>query len=251
MKFILSFSFSALSLVSYAHTLHNQKPAPVTGGFPYAGLYVATIPTASCDGLYSLLRLNEDFSYQLRIKRLGASDSFLLEKGTFSWDASRRLVRLSGAGPESNLLRFDKGNFILLDENGKVQGDDEAERASFEFRPAQNVVKEIRWILTEINGRPIPQDEPYLQPPYVYFPLRDNSVQGFGGCNNFFGPVTLREEGNISVAHLSATKKLCMEVTIEEEFLKNLQEANSFRTNESELLLLRDDRPLLRFRAQY
>jgi heat shock protein HslJ len=231
--------------------LHNQNPVGTSSRFIYAGLYVATIPSASCDGLYSILRLNEDNTYQLRIKKLGISDTFTLEKGTFTWDVARRLLRLSGPGPESNVLKFDKGNFILLDKSGKIQGDDEAERASFEFRPADNVVKEIRWLLTEVNGRPLPQGEPYLQPPFIYFPLRDNSLQGFGGCNNFSGPVTLREEGSINVAHIAATKKLCTDVTIEKDYLQNLQEANRFKADESELVLMKDNQPILRFKAQY
>lgn len=251
MKFFLPLCITALCLAIFSPRLHSQKSGTNSAAFTYAGLYVATIPSATCEGLYSILRLNEDYTYQLRIKKLGVSDSFTLEKGTFTWDVSRRLLRLSGHGPESNVLKFDKGNFILLDKSGKIQGDDEAERASFEFRPAENVVKEIRWLLTEINGRPLPQDEPYLQPPFVYFPLRDNGLQGFGGCNNFSGPVTLREEGDFKVGYIAATKKLCTDVTIEKDYLQNLQDANRFKADESELVLLKGNQPILRFKAHY
>lgn len=248
---LISVCFSTLSLAPCTSYIYTQKPGKASAGFPYAGQYLATIPSASCEGLYSILRLNEDNTYQLRVKMLGVSDSFSYEKGTFTWDATKKLLKLSGAGPQSNLLRFDKGNFILLDKNGKIQGDDEAERASYEFRPTQNIVKEIRWLLSEINEQHLPQDEPYLQPPYVYFPLRDNSMRGFGGCNNFFGPVTLHEEGRITVSHIAATKKLCTDVTIESDYLQNLQSANRYQADEASLTLFRDEKPLLRFKAQY
>ncbi|MCX7768759.1 MAG: META domain-containing protein [Flavobacteriales bacterium] len=218
--------------------------------FPYAGLYHAVIPSAECEGLFSLLRLSADYTYVLRVKKLGVSDSFLIEKGTFQWNPSKNLLTLSGKGPGSNKFLFEKGNFVLLDPSGRRPEGDEAERASFIFYPFPMVMKEIRWKLVEINGKPLPSEESYRQPPYIFFPVHENAVYGFDGCNAFRGQAKVNEK-SIEISDIVSTKVYCAQVTIDKSFIQNLQDSKSYSGNDTELTFLKDGKPTLRFVAVY
>ncbi|MCX7649376.1 MAG: META domain-containing protein [Flavobacteriales bacterium] len=248
---ILPCIFFILGVLGFGCDAWKHPEAMAQKIFPYAGLYHAIVPSASCEGLFSILTLTSDFKYDLKIKKLGVADSFETETGTFSWDASTRRLTLSGRGPESNKFYFDKGNFILLDKSGKPHQGDEAERESFVFYAYKNVLKEIKWKLVEINEKSLPPDEVYRQDPYVYFPAKDNSVQGFGGCNSFFGSARIRESGEISMTDLAATKMYCAQVSIETDFLNNLREADTFSTDQNFLTLLKGSKTLLKFKAKY
>jgi heat shock protein HslJ len=81
----------------------------------------------------------------------------------------------------------------------------------------------------------------------ISFDDKSNQVSGFAGCNTFFGRYTI--EGNtIKFGPIGASKKFCKKEinAVESEFLKVLNNANSFSVKDKVLLLLENDTVLLK-----
>ena len=57
--------------------------------------------------------------------------------------------------------------------------------------------------------------------------LLDNTIQGFGGCNNFQGDVE-RNGFNIKFNHLLSTKKMCPHMKVEDTYLDALSKVTRF-----------------------
>jgi len=72
---------------------------------------------------------------------------------------------------------------------------------------------------------------------FVQFKM-DNKVNGFGGCNNFFGSYQINATA-LTIGPLASTRKMCRN-TIEAEraFLNALQSANTFAYDGKTLTLL-------------
>lgn len=59
--------------------------------------------------------------------------------------------------------------------------------------------------------------------------LESGKVTGNGGCNNYFGKLSLDPTaGNFSTSDLGATKKMCDNMEVESNFMKMLSEADKY-----------------------
>lgn len=69
----------------------------------------------------------------------------------------------------------------------------------------------------------------------------DGSLDGFAGCNNFFGAYAL-DGSNLSISSLGATRKMCPELfmDIETTFMNALQNVRSFSISSGSLQLIDD-----------
>jgi len=82
--------------------------------------------------------------------------------------------------------------------------------------------------------------------PTLEFDESTNRVSGFAGCNRFFG--SYKREGNsITLSQLGSTKMMCGEEanTIENTFLNILNEANKIAIEDGNVILLKNESPLL------
>lgn len=77
--------------------------------------------------------------------------------------------------------------------------------------------------------------------------IENNRVFGNASCNNYFGELTLGENGNFSVKNIGATRKLCDKMVAESFFLKVLEKANRYTATDSELKLYEGQILLLKF----
>jgi len=74
-----------------------------------------------------------------------------------------------------------------------------------------------------------------------------NKVNGFGGCNSFFGTYAVDNE-NITFSNIASSKKLCQKdiSTLESHFLSALKRTNTFSIKNNILLLLENDIALIK-----
>jgi len=82
----------------------------------------------------------------------------------------------------------------------------------------------------------------FPSPLTLSFDSTTNRVSGSSGCNNFFGTYTI-SENTISFGQMAATKKMCMDDTvnvIENKFLSALNKVNAFQVKGNTLQLLHD-----------
>ena len=79
-----------------------------------------------------------------------------------------------------------------------------------------------KWGVESISGLDNPSTDLILN-----LDLRDNTVQGFGGCNNFQGDVE-RDGYNIKFNHLISTRMICQNMNVEDAYLNALSKVTRF-----------------------
>ncbi|MBF8149219.1 META domain-containing protein [Winogradskyella sp. F6397] len=81
----------------------------------------------------------------------------------------------------------------------------------------------------------------------ISFDATTNTVNGFAGCNSFFGNYSI-EHNSISFGSIGASKKLCQKeiMSIENAVLKALRTVNSFSIDQNAVSLLENDTILIK-----
>jgi putative lipoprotein len=93
---------------------------------------------------------------------------------------------------------------------------------------------ETEWTLTNLNEKVINKNDEGLASFIVF--SADNAFKGFAGCNKFQGNYKI-ESGKLSLEKIGATKMECENSNNEEEFIKALYKAVSFKIVKNQLML--------------
>ena len=81
--------------------------------------------------------------------------------------------------------------------------------------------------------------------------IENGKVNGNAGCNNYCGALTLdATAGNFVAENLGVTRKMCENMSVEDNFLKMLQQANKYVVSGNTLQLYKDQLLLLKFNKQ-
>lgn len=105
------------------------------------------------------------------------------------------------------------------------------------------------WVLREMEGRPVPEEElaPQMRRPYVEFHIRDNRYMGNDGCNTFRGQIHSAGEKALSLSPAMGTKMSCGDMALPAAFLRLLSRVDNYRAKKGILLLLEGETELLKF----
>lgn len=94
------------------------------------------------------------------------------------------------------------------------------------------------WTLMELNGKQIERSSFAKQPPFMEINLKDATVKGFGGCNNFNGNITFGFD-KVTLGPLAATRMYCGDDSkVEQELMEVLNKGFLVYTVDSKKLLL-------------
>ena len=94
------------------------------------------------------------------------------------------------------------------------------------------------WTLIELNGKKIDRSSFAKQPPFMEINLKDATVNGFGGCNEFSGPIKFGYD-KTTLGPLVATRKYCGDDSkVESELLEVLNKGFLVYTVDDNKLLL-------------
>lgn len=106
-----------------------------------------------------------------------------------------------------------------------------------------------RWRLVQLNGNDVEIAESSSD---VYMILRpeENKVNGYAGCNNFFG-IYETSERILRFSKIGATKRACPDLDLETEFLNALQSTEEYKIEGDQLTLYSDGEPIALFEALY
>lgn len=86
----------------------------------WAGAYKGILPCADCEGIETVLELNNDKTYLLQTRYLGVGDEKQIEeKGTFVWDKSGQKIQLSNK-QAPNQYKIGEDVIWHLDSNGEI-----------------------------------------------------------------------------------------------------------------------------------
>jgi heat shock protein HslJ len=102
------------------------------------------------------------------------------------------------------------------------------------------------WTLTQLSDSTVPlSGNAFLR----FGGKKEPYVTGSGGCNRFRGNYVI-EGHKIRIGPLISTRMACPNMREERAFFDALQTADAYRLNKGSLVLLRHDKPLLRFEAK-
>jgi heat shock protein HslJ len=109
--------------------------------------------------------------------------------------------------------------------------------------PQTSIVK-MEWKLIKMYG----EDFTTLTPPVtLQFSETDHKINGFGGCNRFFGSYE-QTDSSIKITGMGSTKMYCQEtMAVEDNYFKALQEVQSYTLEDKKLSLFANDKVILEF----
>lgn len=82
--------------------------------------------------------------------------------------------------------------------------------------------------------------------PTIKFDNKENKISGFAGCNNFFGKYET-ENQNLSLGEMGMTRKMCLDMSVENTFINNLKSVTHYKIESNKLVLYNKSGELLMF----
>ena len=99
------------------------------------------------------------------------------------------------------------------------------------------VITEKHWKLKSLGGKQI-KNNGENRDAYFTLSAQENRVNGFSGCNSFFGSYTLEEGNKIRFSNLGSTRMACPEGDFpEQDFLAVFNKADNYTIANGELSL--------------
>jgi len=112
---------------------------------------------------------------------------------------------------------------------------------------SENLV-EKKWKLIEINGVALSTMTP--QPAveaFIFFQADGDRVNGSSGCNNFAGSYKLDSGNRLHFSGVASTRKMCLDMTIEDQMNKMFQAVDSYTLQNGTLSLKQGKTTLAKF----
>jgi uncharacterized lipoprotein NlpE involved in copper resistance len=196
------------------------------------GLYTGTLPCADCEGIKTMLQLNQDETYVLKTKYLGKSDEVFTTTGTFTWNAGGGTIRLAGLdGDAPGLYQVGENALFHLDKDGKRITGDLADK--YRLNKARPGLVNTRWKLVEIRGKKV-ADMDLMKEPYIQLTGEAEGwkVAGNDGCNNLIGSYEMGDQGTISFGQFASTSMACPKPDLGQEISRVMEKVDNFSLNE-------------------
>ena len=216
------------------------------------GKYEGIMPCADCEGIQTLMKLNNDLTYTIQTKYLGKDDKIFESSGTFNWDKDGGKIALN------NVDSALGARYYWVGENHVIQLDLEGNRITgnladkYILKKVDNLITEKYWKLVELNGKKVQNTEKDKREPHMILKAENNRVHGSGGCNTFNGSFELREGNRISFSKIVSTLMACENMETEAQFFKVLEMADNYFISADTLILNKVKMaPLARFEAVY
>ena len=212
----------------------------------WVGTYIGTVPCADCTGIYTQVTLKNDNTYSLQVKYLGKDDSTRLFEGTFQWNDVGNIVILSGlkekSMPSSYLVGENK--LIQMGMDGKVINGELV--SNYILTKIDDNLVDKKWKLYEIAGSAVSAKNPEA---FITF-TKANKVNGNSGCNGFAGSYVLAPKRQLHFSGMASTRKMCLDMTIEDQMNKLFQMVDSYSIQNDILSLKQGEVTLAQFIAE-
>ncbi|TDU43679.1 putative lipoprotein NlpE involved in copper resistance [Gelidibacter sediminis] len=198
----------------------------------WEGTYEGVVPCADCEGIKTVVTINDDNTYMVKETYLGAEPRTFESKGTFKWDdEGQRLV-----------LSDSKRNPYFVGENTLTLLDAEGNRPTGELK-SNYVLKKVtdqlvgeKWHLVSFRGDKIQLKEVKGGHPFVQF-SDDFTLHGYTGCNDLQGGYEVGDALKLKFSNLINTLKSCPEMETENQFIKIMTATRSYAFEDRALVM--------------
>ena len=246
---------SVVLLGTFINCQSSQFPAKSShNSLDWSGLYKGVIPstTDGCSGEVVLLTINKDLTYTQQSACIETPDKATAASGTFTWNRlGSEITLINTATKAKTTYQVNENQLKKISENGKRVTYTSSDL--YDLKKVQiNKITGKYWKLIEINGNPA--DGNYNREPHIIF-KNDKRVNGAGGCNVFNGSYELQQStGRLKISKVITTQMACINMEIEGELLRVLEEVDNYTLSEDGTVLsLNKARmaPLARFEVVY
>lgn len=214
----------------------------------WKGTYSGILPCADCEGIETLISLNEDNTFRFSQKYLGKENKPFITSGTFTWAKDGNSIVLS-MGDNSRALQVGENQLFWLDNNGnRIDGD-----LAMHYRLQKNQhdgIQEKYWKLVTLRGQPVTTTG--NRETHIILKQENNKLIGNGGCNALTGIYSIAPQDRISFTNIRSTEMACDALKTEQELIHALQATDSYLLKDDTLLLYKGRMaPVARFEAVY
>ena len=211
----------------------------------WAGTYQGELPCADCDGIQTVITINQDNTYIIKETYLGKDAKPYETNGTFKWDDKGQKIILSDAARHPYFV--GENTLTLLDDNGdKIIGDMES---LYILNKVNDQLVGKKWHLVSFKGADIQYKEAKSEHAYIEF-KDDSTIIGYTGCNKLQGGYELADAQELKFSNLLNTLKACPEIDTEAELLKTVNAVASYSFEDHALIMYdKDHQKLATFKA--
>lgn len=200
----------------------------------WKGTYIGTLPCADCEGIKTIIRLNEDMSYDAVMEYLGKQDGVFETRGYYKWEDDGQNILLSDDNEtkykvgENRLIQLDKSDNIITGELADMYI-----LKKQDMNANQDITfTDTKWKLVRLMGKDISDSKEFIS-----FATEENRVFGNSGCNTFNGTYTLKNGSQISLSKVATTMMACPDMDIEKQFLEVINTTDNFSLNKNIMTL--------------
>lgn len=205
----------------------------------WTGTYKGVLPCADCEGIETTLRVNNDSTFHLINYYLGKKSDSVETFGSFSWNEEENTIILNNISNNPNKYFIGENSLLQLDLEGNLISGELADKYILKkvFAGKIEKITDITWRLLEIQGKPISRLDKNKRPIQFRLNSKENRVNGFAGCNNFWGSFNLQEGNRISFSKMASTLMACPDLHLEIEFYRILDRTDNYTLKENFLYL--------------
>lgn len=257
MKYII-LSLTLLSFLLFNCSSKVQKEIMIPDhhtsqiSLDWDGTYKGILPCVDCEGIETILRINKDSSFQLIKKHLGKKPDSTETFGTFIWNKEGNTIILNNIANAPNRYFVRENSLVQLDIEGNMISGELADKYILNkvlFTQIDKIT-DVTWRLVELQGKPVSRLDKSKRPIQIRLNSIENRVNGFGGCNNFWGSYTLKEGNQISFSKIASTLMACPDLHLETELYRVLDRADNYTIKDNILSLNKAKiAPLAKFEA--
>lgn len=261
-RFLFIALASVLAFASCKTTKQTAQPKPaekstiIVGdnsqtSLDWSGVYTGTLPCADCEGIVTTLTLNQDLTYRRATTYQGKTMTPKIETGKFTWDKGGSSIFLQNADKSApNRYLVGENHLKQLDMEGHVITGNMADLYQLHKKLSNFADQELtgkKWKLVEMAGRPV-SNAAGEQDYFIMLDADENRINGFAGCNNFFGNFELAEGLRIKFSQIASTMMACPDMNTEKELFQILETVDNYSVR-NDILELNKARmmPMARF----
>lgn len=244
---------------------HNAK-----NSLDYIGTYKGILPCADCEGLETVICINENNTYNIKTQYQGKGEKVFEQKGTFSWNKEGNTIVLADVKNGPNQYFVGENTLTQLDLSGKKITGDLATAYILAKQPTENseiettsepkktvdlnnriesqtVIKKVnpaigkatlaetKWKLITLNGKVVTQKG--KKDYFLKLNSKDGKFSAYAGCNSIMGSYVMPSAFGLSFSNMAMTKMACPEMVIENLFSKALEETDRYTIKDNILKL--------------
>ncbi|MEK8180135.1 copper resistance protein NlpE N-terminal domain-containing protein [Flavobacterium buctense] len=256
--------------IAKVDSLNNIAAHNAKNSLDYIGTYKGILPCADCEGLETVICINENNTYNIKTQYQGKGDKVFEQKGTFSWNKEGNAIVLEDVKNGPNQYFVGENTLTQLDMSGKkITGDlaatyvlakqpetnatietTEKDKSTVDLNnriESQTVIKKVnpaigkvtlaetKWKLITLNGKVV--EHKGKKDYFLKLNSKDGRFSAYAGCNSMMGSYVMPSAFGLSFSNVAMTRMACPNMDLETRFSKALEETDRYTIKDNILKL--------------